>query len=153
MHCRSRFTPSCVIHGCIMLLGCINVSMAQYVGYKVYVTCFLIESSTISASELMGGDFLGCSNCPCIFFYKVFYSLDTNAFSLSRVEESVFMSGYRSNSLPNCTTISLPPFRVILIPLFLKSISSTSSPTHSDTRIPVPSRRVTIARSRSFVFS
>ena len=36
---------------------------------------------------------------------------------------------------------------------FLKSTSSISSPTHSDTRIPVPSRRVTIARSRSLVFS
>ena len=58
----------------------------------------------------MGGDFLGCSNCPCIFFYKVFYSLDTNAFSLSRVEESVFMSGYRSNSLPNCQVLAQSPF-------------------------------------------
>ena len=37
------------------------------------------------------------------------------------------------------------------IPLVLKSISVTSSPTHSDTRIPVPKSKVTMARSRSLV--
>ena len=50
------------------------------------------------------------------------------------------------------TKDSYPPLRVILIRSLLKSTSFRFNPTHSDTRIPVPRRRVVNAKSRIFVF-
>ena len=57
-----------------------------------------------------------------------------------------------STSSPKYTMDSYPPFRWTFIPLFLKSISVRSRPTHSETRMPVPSINVSRARSRFFVW-
>ena len=46
-------------------------------------------------------DFFGGRDGTCIFFYQIFNSLNTNSFSLGRVEESVFMTRYRNNILTN----------------------------------------------------
>ena len=80
--------------------------------------------------------------------HALFYSAQRKRMGVQAVENMV-----KKYSRQITTTISFPPFRVTLIPLFLKSTSSISSPTHSETRIPVQRSNVTIARSRSFVFS
>ena len=51
------------------------------------------------------------------------------------------------------TVCSFPPFLVMRTPFFFQLKSFKLIPTSSDTRIPVPSKRVTMARSLYFVFS
>ena len=86
----------------------------------------------------------------CIDKNSAFSSPETGVISF---RSSIYSHRAFLTSSPKYTTTSAPPFRWILIPLFFKSTSSRSRPTHSETRIPVPSISVRRAKSRTFVRS
>ena len=54
----------------------------------------------------MRRDFFGCCDLPGIFFDHILNCLHTNSFSLGRIEESVLMTGQRSDSFTNLQIFS-----------------------------------------------
>ncbi len=74
----------------------------------------------------------------CIDKNSAFSSPETGVISF---RSSIYPHRAFLTSSPKYTTTSAPPFRWILIPLFFKSTSSRSRPTHSETRIPAQHKR------------
>ena len=75
------------------------------------------------------------------------------SFGFSSFRSSIYADNASSTSSPKYTKLSAPPLRTTLIRSLSKSTSFISSPTHSDTRIPVPSISVSSAKSLVFNFS
>ena len=51
--------------------------------------------------RLMRGDLLGGRDSPGIFFYHIFYGLNTYSTALGRIEESVLVTGDGSDPFPD----------------------------------------------------
>ena len=83
-----------------MLLSSIDILMTQNIRYKVNITGFLVQGSTIGAAKLMRGDLLGGCDLPGIFFNQILDGLNTDPAALGRIEESVLVACQRSNILP-----------------------------------------------------
>ena len=86
-----RLTPSSIIQSRIMLLSSIDILMTQNIRYKVNITGFLVQGSTIGAAKLMRGDLFCSCDLPGIFFNQILDSLNTDPAALGRIEESVLM--------------------------------------------------------------
>ena len=84
-----------------MLLGSIDILMTQNIRYKVNITGFLVQGSTIGAAKLMRGDLFCSCDLPGIFFNQILDSLNTDPAALGRIEESVLMACQRRNILPD----------------------------------------------------
>ena len=78
-----------------MLLRRVDVLVPEHISYKVNIAGFLIKCRAIGASQLVRCDFFGRRDLAGVLFYHIFHSLYTNPFPLSRVEESMLMSGHR----------------------------------------------------------
>ena len=87
-----RLTPSGIIQSRIMLLSSIDILMTQNIRYKVNITGFFIESSTVGASQFMWCDLFVRSDFTGIFFNHILDCLDTHTFSLSGEKKCIFMT-------------------------------------------------------------
>ena len=72
--------------------------MPQNVRYKVNIAGFLIQGCAICTAEFMGRYFFGSCDLAGVLFDHIFDCLHAHTFTLSRVEESMFMSGERSDT-------------------------------------------------------
>ena len=61
-----------------MLLGSIDILMSQNICYKINITGFLVQGSTIGAAKLMRGDLFCSCDLPGIFFNQILDSLNTD---------------------------------------------------------------------------
>lgn len=78
----SSLTFVFVFNGCIIINGCIDVFMAQYVSNQSYIACFAVEGSTIGTSKLMWRNFLVGNGDFRVFLDQVFYSVYADSFPL-----------------------------------------------------------------------
>ena len=100
MNGGSSLTSAVFAHGSIMFTGRIDVFMSEHLGYQIDITSFAVKACAIGTAKLMRCDFFGRRDRTGIFFYHIFYSLNTYSAALGRIEESVLMTGDRSDGSP-----------------------------------------------------
>ena len=93
MNGGSSLTSAVFAHGSIMFTGRIDVFVSEHLGYQIDITGFAVKACAIGTAKLMRCDFFGRRDRTGIFFYHIFYSLNTYSATLGRIEESVLMTG------------------------------------------------------------
>ena len=87
----SCLTAAILAHGGVMFTGCIDIFVSKHLGYQIDITGFAVKACTIGTAKLMRGDLLlVVVIARAVFFYHIFYGLNTYSTALGRDRRRAF---------------------------------------------------------------
>lgn len=78
LHSAGCLSAPVFIDGSIVLLGCIDILVTEYICHKVNISGLFIKRRAIRTPKLVGGDFLIWSHLPGVFPDHIFDGLNAH---------------------------------------------------------------------------